>query len=181
MRGIIVCLASLALVGCNQPSQAPTGDLMDDPTAALHRNVSMLGERVDHLQKQVLDLRLEDRSVVYLTPDDHGFAGIQSRVGRLTISLKDVSAFANGSRIRLRFGNPLAATITRFKAHIAYGTGEDGAPQSTRREIDHVFSETLRPGAWRTYTVDLAAIPPSQLGFVTVSRLDVESMSLETE
>lgn len=179
MRWSLIFL--LALAGCNQRPAAPapiiTTDQQDAPSPE-QENISWLQNRTFELENEVQDVMRGDRQFAYLTPDDHGYSGIQTTVGTITVSLKDVSAYADGSRIRLQFGNPLTATIMRFRAHIAYGTGSAFDPAGTTRQTDHIFSEALMPGTWHTYTVDLAGVPPARLGFVTIGPMSTETITL---
>jgi hypothetical protein len=181
MRRRVAALAALALLGCEQRPAAPapiiTAD-QQDAHSPEQENISWLQNRTFELENEVQDVMRGDQQYAYLTPQDHGYSGIQTTVGTLTVSLKDVSAYANGSRIRLQLGNPLTATLTRFRAHIAYGTGSAFDSAGTTRQTDYIFREALMPGTWHTYTIDLAGIPPARLGFVTIGPMSTETITL---
>jgi hypothetical protein len=49
--------------------------------------------------------------VAFLTPADSGYATVATDIGTLTVSLENVQAYANGSKIALRWGNPMSASV----------------------------------------------------------------------
>src|SRR5262245_2437846 len=106
--------------------------------------------------------------VAYLTPSSQGYDVVESGIGRLTVALKDVEPYANGTRIRLSFGNPTMATIDGLNAKIDWGSvDEKGSPRNeSAKSKDVTLTETLRPGAWTQATVVLDGIKPGDLGFV---------------
>ena len=84
------------------------------------------------------------------------------------MQLTDVQPYANGSKVALKFGNPLFSEVNGLKATVEWGqTDEKGnANNETAKSKDVVFSESLRPGAWSSASLVLEGLPPSQLGFV---------------
>jgi len=150
--------------------------------AALSKQLIELKTEVDGLRRDVETLRQESATtdamkrleeVAYLTPGAEGYSLVTTDLGRMTVSLADVQPYANGSRVKLNFGNLTSATITGAKATLEWGSvDEKGMPQtaSTRsREIR--FTESLRAGAWTYVPVVLEGVPPSELGFVRIKEV----------
>jgi hypothetical protein len=95
---------------------------------------------------------------------------VQFSLGTLTISLVDVKPYANGSKVTLTFGNPLAATIEGLKAKIEWGSvGVDGMPDNKKLEIPRRDFQGKVP-SWSMTKADvvLEGLPPTTLGFVRV-------------
>jgi hypothetical protein len=111
--------------------------------------------------------------VAYLTPGEEGYSVVKSDIGAITVSLKDVKPYANGSRITLQFGNILNATITGVKAKLEWGSVDaKGIPKNeTQKSREITFSKSLRSGSWTKISVVLERVPPSDLGFVRVREL----------
>ena len=132
-------------------------------------------------QKQLLDdVRLQMEGGAYLTPGSDGYSVVETDLGKMTVALKDVTAYANGSRVALRFGNLTSATVDGAKTTISWGSvDEKGNPRIESiksREIS--FSKTLRSGAWTTVSVVLEGVPPTELGFVRIASVGHAGISL---
>jgi hypothetical protein len=102
-------------------------------------------------------------------------------MGVLTISLEDISQYANGSKIKLKFGNTLSATISGLKARLEWGSidGNGTIIDSPLNSKDVSFTEDLKPGAWTSVSVVLDNIQPSELGFVRVKNVANDSILLQ--
>jgi hypothetical protein len=115
-----------------------------------------------------------------LTPGESGFSPISTELGTVTVSLKDITAYANGAKVLLEFGNTTNATMFGLKAKIEWGkVDENRMPirKSTRsREVNLI--ESIRPGAWASTKVILDGVPPTDLGLVQVRDLSFSSISL---
>jgi hypothetical protein len=105
----LVATACFVAIGCSGAA------------ATDHASVSELTREVDSLRKVVAVIEVqrtrervldELKSAVYLTPGDDGYDILQTQFGAVTVSLRDVQPYANGSRVALRFGNATAATLT---------------------------------------------------------------------
>jgi len=108
--------------------------------------------------------------VAYMRPGDSGYSTVRYDLGTLTVELADIAPYANGSKVRLRFGNPLSSTVTGLKAKLEWGrTDANGSPDNdSRKSKDFTFTEPLRSGAWTMVSVVLDGVPPTDLGFVRV-------------
>jgi len=146
----------------------------DNKIANLEKEIASLKGKVDSLEQARSwdDIIKDIDSIAYLTPGLEGYSIVQTDLGRMTVSLEDVQAYANGSRIKLRIGNLTSATVNGANATIEWGSVNDkGTPiyESTKaREV--TFTQSLRPGAWTTISVVLTGVPPVQLGFVRIKK-----------
>jgi hypothetical protein len=98
----------------------------------------------------------------------------------MTIAIDDIQPFANGSKVALRIGNPLAATINGLKAKVEWGeVDEQGMPkEETSKSKEMVFSEELRSGTWtRVYAV-LEGVRAEKLGFIRVKDAGHQGIAL---
>jgi hypothetical protein len=135
----------------------------------------------NHQEKQSLDDLIRSLGeVAYLTPGSSGYSIVKTNIGALTVSLIDVSPYANGSRIALQFGNVTGASIRGVSTTLEWGNVDStGAPDNnTAKKKTESFAETFNPGSWTTVHVVLEGIPTSQLGFVRVKNLTHTSISL---
>jgi hypothetical protein len=108
--------------------------------------------------------------IAYLTPGTDGYSLIKSDLGYLTVALKDVQPYANGTRVTLRFGNLTSATINGATATLEWGRiDEKGSPKNGEARSRKVkFDESLKGGSWTQVQVVLDGVPPQEFGFVRV-------------
>jgi hypothetical protein len=175
MRGIALGLALLALSGCDRLGG---GGGSSNSAARADFNPRYLEQRVGQLENEMLDLRLQVGSVAHLRPQSHNFTPIASSIGVVTVSIQDVSPFADGSRVRLQFGNPTYADINRFEFTVSYGPGEYRGAGDKTDTLQ--FTQHLRAGTWTNVNADLAGVSPSQLGHVTILSFQASNISLIT-
>jgi hypothetical protein len=141
--------------------------------------INKLRTRLDSLESRVRmtelvqDLQRDEGRAAYLTPGSDGYTAVRMDIGVVTVSVADIEPYANGSRVRLKFGNTTAATIDGAKMTIEYGPIDaKGYPinESTKTR-DASFTESLPPGSWKTVPVILEGVPPTALGFIRVQNL----------
>jgi len=164
------------LVAAGSWSEAPP-----DVRAELVRmngRLDSIARAMDSLRSSVSDLTFkqflsEPDSIAYLTPSDRGYSVIQTSLGAITVNLADVQPYANGSRVSIKFGNTTSATIDDAKATVDWGRVDaKGTPDNAHQASEEiVFEKSLAAGSWTTVRVVLAAVPPSDLGFVRIHGL----------
>jgi outer membrane murein-binding lipoprotein Lpp len=146
--------------------------------------ITELTTKLDSLQKEIeslkADVALRDHSSAYLTPGSDGYSILDTDVGRMTISMKDVQPYADGSKVTLQFGNLTSATVDGVKATVEWGSNEKGFLDymSSLRFREVAFTQSLRSGAWTSIPIVLEGIPPTQLGFVRVTKIAHTGVSL---
>lgn len=164
-----VCL-SFFLSGCIRDSEEENS--FQTELSALKMEVETLKRGMRDLQQQIKwdkSLKKYDE-IAFLTPETENYSTIKFDLGVLTVSLNDIVEYANGSKVTLQFGNPLASTINGLKATIDYGeVNNEGLPKNeTAKTKDVVFNEAIKSGTWTSVQLVLDGIIPSKLGFVRV-------------
>lgn len=157
--------------------------------AQLREQVEAMGQQIQALRGEVSQLQADQavnesiqssERVAFLQPGNDGYSLVMSDLGVLTVTIDDVQPYANGSRIVLKFGNPLATTINGLKAKLEWGRlTESGLPDPlSMKEKELTFSQSLPAGAWTSIPVVLEAVPPSSLGYVRVRQVAHTGISL---
>lgn len=135
-------------------------------------------------QSQAWEKMIRDfDKVAYLTPGSVGYATVRYDLGALTVSFANVEPYANGSRITLKFGNPLSASINGLQAKIEYGeVDEKGTPKNEEAKSKEIsISETLNGGSWTSVPIVLEGIPTDKLGFVRLRDVKHSGISLSAQ
>lgn len=174
IKTLTVVLVSVAASACQQ-----------DVSSAIdkeHKEITALQEKVNALQSDVKTLQVDAQfsrfvqtmdGVAILHPGDGGYSVIKFDLGYMTVALDDVRAFANGSKVTLRFGNPLGADINGLNGKIQCGpTDKDGTPDwdhSTSKEFKE--ADTVPSASWKKVTIVVDGMPPNKIGFVRISDL----------
>ena len=143
------------------------------------RVADSLGRSVDLLQMRS-NMQAWDE-VAYLTVGSQGYGVVKTNhMIPITVSIKDVTAFANGSRVVLTLGNMSAASLTGVSATVEYGRVEGDAPDNTTaRRTSLNFPEVVRGGAWTDVRVVLEGLPPKELGFIRVRDVKLSGIRLQ--
>jgi len=138
----------------------------------LQAQIKALQDSISQIQAdQNLDKLFRDSaSIAYLTPGTDGYSIIRTDLGYLTVQLSNVQAYANGTKITLRFGNLTSATINGAKATLEWGqVDQQGNPENDKaRSREVTFSEPLRAGAWTEEHIVLDGVPAQEFGFIRV-------------
>lgn len=136
--------------------------------AELQRAVELLDKRLTNME--VSQAVKSWDAIALITPGDVGYSAIKFDLGTLTVALADVEPYANGSRVSIKFGNTLAATINGLKATVDWGRMDDhgmiDAASEKTKEIS--FSEPIKAGSWTSVPIVLEGTPPANLGYVRV-------------
>jgi hypothetical protein len=179
----IQAAAVVALSACGVRSAPPS------EMPSLTKRIDELNTKVAALQKTVNDnessrkfddmLARFDR-VAYLTPGSTGYSAVRMDLGYLTVAIDDIKPYANGSKVRLRFGNPFVATINGLKTKLEWGTvNKDGAADNENEKSRQItLTDPLLPGAWTHVEIVLDGVPPSNLGFVRLSEVTHTGIAL---
>jgi len=178
----LVALVSVLLISCTDPE--------------LKKQFNEHANRIDSLESKIKNMEIEieiisrDRTfdeliksfdeIAYLTPGADGYSIIKTRLGAITIILKDVRAYANGSRITLQIGNTTSATMTGAKATIQWGSvdNEGFVIQETEREREVTINQDLRSGRWTDVNVVLEGFQPVELGYVRIKDFEHKGIRL---
>lgn len=179
-------VAALLLAGCQQQSaQAPAvpkSSQVTEEVAAMRAELDSLKRHVDGLREdqrfQVFRDRI--REVALLKPGAAGYSIVQTDLGALLVSLEDVRAYANGTRVTLEIGNATSASISGLSARVDWAPADkDGGFDNAAASGKNVnFVAAARPGAWTRYEVVLDGMPPEKLAFIRLSDFKHQSVNL---
>lgn len=184
----IVGLLCLLSSGCAQKAET---DSLRSQLAESTTQLTKVQEELDALKEQVLELRQKmnwkevtedwDR-IAFLTPGDEGYSTVGFDLGTLTVQLTDVKPYANGSKVTLRFGNTLSSSITGLKLTVDWGRVKTagGPDNDSQKSKEANFVQTIRAGAWTAVPIVLEGVPPTELGFVRVSKVSHTGIRLAT-
>lgn len=169
------------MAGCDAPKQGPTWDPRIDAVVTRIEALEKTSAAASQ-QEELRDLVRDLEGIAYLTPGSQGFSAIKSNLGILTISMENVVAYANGSRITLSVGNPMAASLEGMKAKVEWGKVDNAniAIDASVRSKNVQFAESFRSGSWTKTDVILEGILPADLGFVRVRNIELTSIKLAT-
>jgi hypothetical protein len=184
MNKLIILISVLILYGIYSKST--------NRMAKLNHQVDSLALELRGINQKVANIEAEKgwsdllsalENVAFLTPGAAGYSVIQSDLGKITVSLDNVQAYANGSRVTLRFGNITSATINGAKAKLEWGRIDDkgNADNKTSKYREVEFSKPLLSGKWTSVNVVLEGVPPSELGFVRIKEMTHSGIRLGTE
>jgi outer membrane murein-binding lipoprotein Lpp len=172
----IVSISFIFLASCSRI------DTIESKINTIENKVSELKSEIEMLklenQLDKIDTKFDESA--YLTPDSEGYLPIKTDIGFITVSLKDIKSYANGSKILLRLGNPISATIFNLKMKIEWGLvdkkGEPDNANTKSRDVE--VSQELLGGAWTNVNIVLAGISPNDLGFVRIKNVSVGGIKL---
>lgn len=172
-------LLSVVLAGC--VSDADVKTLREELETLKTKNAELDKELSSLRAQQRLSKFRDDAAVAaFLTPGSDGYDVIRTDLGSMTVSLKNIQAYANGSRITLQFGNLTSATINGAKATLEWGrVDKEGIPENDSvRSREVSFAASLQAGGWTGVPVVLDAVPSTELGFVRVFDVKHTGISL---
>lgn len=168
-------LAWILVLGCDS-----TADLRTERDL-LYARLDSLSARIDSLAMEMRFAKMEDswNRIAFLKPGTDGYAIVRTEIGNLTMSLEDVTPYANGSRVVLRVGNTTSAVLTGVKATVEWGSVDStGVPSGTPHSKEVTLTETLAAGSWNNLRVVLDGLPPADLGYVRVRDITSRGMRL---
>lgn len=186
MPKAIYAIAFTCLIsGCEKTEILNSSNKQNDELKSIQAEIQTLKSELETIkQKQVeydFDKLANDLDqIAYLRPGDAGYSTIRYDLGVLTVQLVDIQPYANGSKVRFNFGNPLSSKVNGLKAKIEWGkTDENGTPiNNSAKSKEVTFNEALRSGAWTETSLVLDDVPPSDLGFVRVKEVSHSGISL---
>jgi hypothetical protein len=186
----LLLVATLLLSGCDQGSAAA-----NEKIAELEKRLEEIDQRLAHNAR--MDVTV-DSSVAtllgkenmftraYLTPTGSGFEVIKTEYGSITVSIKDIRPYADGSQATFSIGNPLAANVSPYTLVVEYGPPWSdkykSVPewQAQTRKTVHTPTAPLEAGAWNIVKVNLPGIKPEALGRIEVY-IEASGLSMRTD
>jgi hypothetical protein len=165
---------------------------MSQPTEEsknVEKQVTVLQSELKSVKEDLVKLQAEvlvnnyfanmDRTA-RLTPGSSGYSTLRTDLGVLTVSLDNIEPYANGSKVTLNFGNPLASTINGLKAKIEWASTNDKGEMvdESKHSKSITLNESLKSGSWTITSVVLEGLPPSALGIINISNASHTGIAL---
>ena len=121
--------------------------------------------------------------VAYLTPGTRGYSVVRTDLAAVTVSLDDVQAYANGSKVKLNLGNTTNAKLDDAKMKVDWGSVDaKGTPindeERTKDVKDVEVLKSMFAGSWTGLEVILEGMPPDKLGFVRIHDFSNDRIAL---
>lgn len=200
MRLAMLLGCMLHLVGCQEMEDYRNGPAriaeLQGRVAKLEATVSALTLWDVGRMRQELSTARTDIALLKLNADgsryaelgvgEQGFQRVDSSTGSFFVSLRQVSAFADGSRLVLHVGNPSAATYDGLQAEVRYGRRLDEASdddyvawRASLKDASVKLPVKLLPGTWNRVTLNLPGTKPDALGYLQLS-LSTDSVILRS-
>lgn len=178
--GFVLIGSFLVISGCQQSDKIAE---LEKRQKASEDEIAVLKVEVDAMKRDAsIDKMFRDiDQFAYLTPGSDGYSVIKFNLGYLTVQIADIKEYANGSKVRLKFGNPLASNINGLTGTIEWGpVDKKGSPQNDRaKSKTFSFSTSLRSGSWNNVDIVLEGVPPTDLGFVRLKGLSHSGIVLQ--
>jgi hypothetical protein len=176
----VAFLMIVLMTGCSKKNN------IDNERNKLLKEIDSLKQIIEKMDSRVMDLlvkqMVDDQGwTVDLKPTSTDFKMLKFNFGNLAAAIKDVQPYANGVKVSIRIGNPLAADLGGLSMKVDYGeVDENGSPVSkTEKSKEVSFIEPLNGGAWNYYDIILEGISPVKFGFIRLGQIGWETISLK--
>lgn len=134
--------------------------------------VEQLKTRTDDLSGRTDELEKINRynSFGLFTPTSDEFQRVDTTFGSFAVSIENVVAYGDGTKLTINVGNPSAATYDGAKLTIEYRRKFD--PENPKEELsrqkEHALLKPIKAGSWNPNTVILPGFKPDELLTITV-------------
>ncbi len=143
----------------------------------LHQDVSTLNNEMAKLNKETVKitqqnaLNAKSSNGVYLLPGSNTPARLNSQIGMLRMTLKDITPNANGTRATLRIQGESNDPLPAFSGTVEWGeiqgTTQNYQEVNVQNQLISAPASTLAPSDVDV-ALQLNGITPDQLGFVRI-------------
>ena len=160
----------LALIACSdQSATGPLRSRADDGQDA----------RIDAIERLAQEAASPKGAPVSAT--DTGFTVIPADIGVLTFRIDEVSPKANGVDLKLKVGNPTAATITTLSIDATwYAKNSQGTLEQRGSLNDVRLNGRFIAGSWTDTTISLSDIKSDEFDYVYIQDVQAISITLGT-
>ena len=143
----------------------------------MHQDVSTLNNEMAKLNKETVKitqqnaLNAKSTNGVYLLPGSNTPARLNSQIGMLRMTLKDITPNANGTRATLRIQGESNDPLPAFSGTVEWGqiqgTTQNFQEVNVQNQLISASASTLAPSDVDV-ALQLNGITPDQLGFVRI-------------
>ena len=147
-------------------------------------------EKIEKLEKKIEEIEAKVNfqelianadTVAFLKPSVMGYAVIKFDLGYLTVQIVDATQFANSTKVKIKFGNPLGSTIKGVKGDFEWGSvNEKGWVKDELGSKEIRLTESLNSGSWTTATIVLEGLDVKNFGFLRIKNLSHTGILLST-
>lgn len=174
---LLCCSMAIVLAGCSDPS-AQTTSISQAEVQKLRVELDALKQKADILEFRV-NLQNVLGSSVLLEPSDEGFSVLKTQFGTVTVSMDDIKAHGNSTRIKLRFGNATSASLQDVSVKLEWGKADkNGLRETAVGSKEFKVVNPLGPGRWTSEEFTLDRITAPELAFVNVGEFQAGSIHL---
>jgi hypothetical protein len=178
-KGLLILLIGCLLVGCVKKEPNTNNADLVKVIADLKVEVESL-KSAEELRKLVSNIE----AVAFLRVGTTAFSSLKTDIGTITVNISDIKPYANGSKVKLTFGNPLNADLTGVKFVIDYGELNEDKYQSikegTERTKEISLNKELKKGTWNKEEIILEGLSDKKLGYVRIHDLTFTQIYLFT-
>ena len=162
-KSVISIIALVLISGCGENKE-------------LLSRIKLLEENYESLKSTVeineTIASLSDNKIAYLKPGDGGYSVIAFDLGKLTISIDNVTQYAGGVKVTFKIGNTLSSSISGLSANLEYGqVDEKGLPKGKVIDKRVKFQDELKGGSWNRTTVVLEGLDLKDLGYIRIKNM----------
>jgi hypothetical protein len=123
------------------------------------------------------------KTSIELDPTAGGYHIIWTHIGPLTVSVSDVTAFADGSQVRLEIGNITNAELRDGSFKLTWGPREPSGLTGFAEWVGSLRSQQfslpdIEAGRYNAVTIKIPAVPPSGLGYLEINDMMFKGTSL---
>jgi hypothetical protein len=124
-------------------------------------NIALLDRSIDLHAGRLQALENLQSEVSSLDMDGKTYSSVSTSIGKLLVSVEEVSPTLNGFVVKLKIGNPNFMTMNDVEAIIYYG--------SPIKTLKKTILKDLLPGRWNSVEVIIAPATKSELARISIS------------
>lgn len=132
--------------------------------------IKYLSDMTKYLSDKVAKLETRQEfpmDYAFLDITEKGYAIVKSTIGDLMICVDDAQPYADGYKVKIRIGNPLAATLTNTEIYTVWRSaeGKDFKIHDKKFQV----SDPLHPGTWTKTELILCPCTPEGAKIIKIS------------
>ncbi|EHG7612435.1 TPA: DUF3251 domain-containing protein [Citrobacter sedlakii] len=164
---ILLAGSLFSLTACAQQSEV----------RQMHQSISTLNKEMNQLNQETVkitqqnSLNVKSTRGVYLLPGSNTPARLNSQIGTLRMSLKNIAPNADGTRVTLRIQGESNDPLPAFSGTVEYGQIQGTTDNYQEVNVQNMFINapaTLLAPADVDIPLQLNGVTPEQLGFIRI-------------
>lgn len=150
--------------------------------------VDLLKTKIESLETRISELSwkqtLNDRSTVSFSPDSDTFSRLDTNLGPLYVSLKNIKPYADGFKMTVNLGNPHNAAFKDPLMKVSWSprvdfkvSGSYAESEKRKRTKEFKLQKVISPGSWNSTEITIAPATSEEVGRIEIEA-EVETVSL---